>query len=134
VVVRLAYRRDARVGGRLVAFSGVGVMAQEREMATWFRNLMDQQNADRAKAITERRMAVVYVSPELIVALAVGVKLRIDQNDVPPFPMLGRPVWYNTERQAFAVVIVDHSLRPIPDGEELPILQGPIYHRVEDET
>ena len=107
-------------------------MAKKREMAEWFRKLMDVQDAEREQAIAERRMAVVYVSPELVVALAVGVKLRIDKNDVPPFPMLGRPGWFNAERQAFAVVIVDHSLRPIPDGEELPILQGPIYHRAED--
>jgi hypothetical protein len=77
-------------------------------------------------------MAVVYVSPELVVALGVGIDVRIDKNDVPPFPMLDRPVVYDVDKQAFKVVIVDPSLQSVPDGEPLPILHGPIYHRVGD--
>lgn len=103
-------------------------------MATALQELMFAQDADKRRAFDERRMAIVRVSPEVIVNLATGLRVEIDKNDVPPWCLVAHPVKYNAERACFDVIVVDISLEPVPDGEPLPILQGPIYRRVEDAT
>ena len=74
-----------------------------------------------------RRLARIHVTPELVISLAVGLKVEIDHNDVPD-DVLIVGVHYDIDRRVFVVIIESESFDELPELQQAPLLCGPVYH------
>jgi hypothetical protein len=77
---------------------------------------------------SERRLRIIYVTPELVIHLATGMTFEVAENDIPAGAIV-RNVAYSPEKHAFAVLLQHDSFEYVPLGAQVRACLGPQYRR-----
>ncbi len=80
-----------------------------------------------------RRIARLFVSPELIVGMTAGLegtlpdgrRIRVVSNDIPEPGVTVENVAWDNDRFCFCVFVSHRDFPVVPEGEMAPLMRGP---------